>query len=150
MLPEPGNLRRRFICMEFYIDKGAAMIDSTFNPLLRQYKSQEVPQANVAELRQKLIALKVWPEAGDAFLALLPVSRWNSPPVTEEDNHWLHLVVRDALSGHDIGADYPAFFQKLITNPNLRQAFMAELESQEARATNNRNGHMGGSGILKQ
>lgn len=105
------------------------MMDSAFNPILRQSKHNEPPKAaEVAELRQKLLTLNVWPEAGDEFLALLPVSRWHSPPPTDEDNEWLLLVARDALKGIDIGAYYPAFFQKLITNHHLRQAFLHELE----------------------
>ncbi|NHZ72597.1 MAG: hypothetical protein GWP17_05900, partial [Aquificales bacterium] len=72
----------------------------------------------------------VWPEAGDEFLALLPVSRWHAPPLTDDDNEWLLIVARDALRGLDIGSNYPAFFQKLITNPKLRQVFMDELNRQ--------------------
>jgi hypothetical protein len=44
------------------------------------------------------------------------------------------------LKGCDIGANYPAFFQKLITNPYLRQAFLDALD----HVPHN------GNGILKQ
>ncbi len=106
------------------------MINSVLNPILRPSRYNEPEKADVAELRQKLISLNVWPEAGDEFLALLPVSRWHSPPLTDEDGQWLKIVVRDALKGLDIGANFPAFFQKLITNSQLRHAFLEELEQQ--------------------
>ncbi len=121
------------------------IIDSRINPVYRPARHNDSPKADIADLRLKLLALHVWPEAGDEFLALLPVSRWNSPPLTEEDNEWLLIVAQDAVKGVDIGANYPAFFQKLITNANLRQAFLDELERRSL------NGHGGpANGILKQ
>jgi hypothetical protein len=121
------------------------IIDSRINPVFRPARYNDSAKAEVAELRSRLLALRVWPEAGDEFLALLPVSRWNSPPLTEEDNQWLLMVAQDALRGVDIGANYPAFFQKLITNANLRQAFLDELERRS------QNGYSGpANGILKQ
>ncbi|MBK8987458.1 MAG: hypothetical protein IPM39_15505 [Chloroflexi bacterium] len=98
----------------------------------------------MADLRQKLLALNVWPEAGDEFLALLPGSRWHAPALTDEDAEWLLIVVQAVLKGVDIGANYPAFFQKLITNQNLRQAFLDELQMRSNGYSAN------GNGLLKQ
>ncbi len=118
------------------------IMDTVLNPMFR-YSSPvaHLNDANhhedLAVLRERLLGLDVWPEAGDEFLALLPVSRWYAPPLNDEDNEWLLIVARDALRGLDIGANYPAFFQKLITNGNLRQAFLSELDRQ---ALSNGNG----------
>jgi len=108
-------------------------MDTVLNPMFRQQSTVTETATNdddLSTLRERLLGLNVWPEAGDEFLALLPVSRWDAPPLTDEDNEWLLIVARDALRGLDIGANYPAFFQKLITNPKLRQAFMDELDRQ--------------------
>lgn len=116
------------------------IMDTVLNPMFRQKSAITEPSANdgdLSALRERLLGLNVWPEAGDEFLALLPVSRWDAPPLTDEDNEWLLIVARDALRGLDIGSNYPAFFQKLITNPKLRQAFMDEIDRQ---AISNRNG----------
>ena len=50
------------------------------------------------------------------------------PAAIITDNEWLPLVVRDSLQGVDIGFQYPAFFQKLLTNPRLRRLFLSEIE----------------------
>lgn len=111
------------------------IMDTVLNPMFRHSPTAEnIAEANhnnnLAVLRERLIGLNVWPDAGDEFLALLPVSRWHAPPLNDEDNEWLLIVARDTLRGLDIGANYPAFFQKLITNANLRQAFLSELDRQ--------------------
>ena len=116
------------------------IMDTVLNPMFRQKSAITEPSANdgdLSALRERLLGLNVWPEAGDEFLALLPVSRWDAPPLTDEDNEWLLIVARDSLRGLDIGSNYPAFFQKLITNPKLRKAFMDEIDRQ---AISNRNG----------
>lgn len=104
------------------------IMDVRANPTLQPARHKEMLKTEVADLRQRLLALGVWPEAGDQFLAMLPGSRWHSPPLIEEDKQWLLTVAQAALKGQDIGANYPAFFQKLITNAGLRQAFMEELD----------------------
>ena len=38
-------------------------------------------------------------------------------------------MVEDSLKGVDIGANYPAFFQKLLASNDLRQAFLAMLDA---------------------
>ena len=109
------------------------IMNTVLNPMFRQPSTITEPSVNdngLVALRERLLGLNVWPEAGDEFLALLPVSRWDAPPITEEDNEWLLIVARDSLRGLDIGSNYPSFFQKLITNPKLRQAFMDELDHQ--------------------
>jgi hypothetical protein len=60
----------------------------------------------------------------------MPQSRWHPLPVTEADYEWLPKVIDASLRGNDIGCHYPAFFQKLLTNPNLRKMFLDELELQ--------------------
>ncbi len=117
--------------------------NTVLSPMFRQSQTghTNASDKDLAALRERLLGLNVWPEAGDEFLALLPVSRWNAPPLNDEDNEWLLIVVRDALRGLDIGSNYPAFFQKLITNTNLRQAFLNELDRQ---ALSN------GSGVLNK
>ncbi len=108
------------------------IVETILNPMFRPSKNDDVSptDGDLTTLRERLLSLNVWPEAGDEFLALLPVSRWHAPPLTEEDNEWLIIVARDALRGLDLGSNYPAFFQKLITNPKLRQAFLEELDRQ--------------------
>ena len=82
---------------------------------------------DVEGLRRCLIQLNAWPEAGDAFLSLIPKARWEAPPLTERDQEWLPVVVRDALEGRDLGACHPNFFQKLLTNEQLRRTFLDRL-----------------------
>ena len=109
------------------------IMNTVLNPMFRQPSTITEASTNdsgLVALRERLLGLNVWPEAGDEFLALLPVSRWDAPPITDEDNEWLLIVARDSLRGLDIGYNYPAFFQKLITNPKLRQAFLHELDHQ--------------------
>ncbi len=97
-------------------------------PSQSQRRTIESPQEGITRLRQRLVQLKVWPAAGDQFLALMPHSRWHSPPLTEMDDQWLPRVVKDVLNGVDIGANYPAFFQKLLTSAALRQSFLNALD----------------------
>lgn len=89
-----------------------------------------IPEDGIVKLRQRLIQLKVWPDGGDKFLALMPHSGWHSPPLTEADIKWLPKVVEDAAKGIDIGANYPAFFQKLLVSDTLRQSFLNALDAQ--------------------
>ena len=86
-------------------------------------------QHSLEQLRERLVALDVWPAGGDDFLTLLPYSRWDAPPPTDEDYKWVHRVVEDAHNGEDIGATYPSFFQKLMMSHELRQHFIKALES---------------------
>lgn len=87
----------------------------------------QILYAELSILRKHLIQLNAWPESGDKLLDLIPFSRWDSLPLAESDFSWLPSVVKDAVKGKDIGAQYPAFFQKLLTNNELRKAFLSEL-----------------------
>jgi len=97
---------------------------------LFNHSSQQTQQLepDVSALRQRLLQLEAWPAAGDIFLNLLPKSPAEDQPVTEADNQWLSKVLDDTLQGVDIGQRYPSFFQKLILNGLLRQAFLHELD----------------------
>ncbi|MCA9971868.1 MAG: hypothetical protein KC425_16710 [Anaerolineales bacterium] len=101
---------------------------SKLNMLAIELKSRNVEvQAEILKLRDRLKQLNAWPEAGDEFLALMPHASWYSPKPTESDFQILTRVARDVLRGHDIGAQYPAFFQKLLSHHTLRQQFLDAL-----------------------
>ena len=85
-------------------------------------------QPEILKLRDHLIRYRAWPEAGDQFLALMPHTSWHSPDPNPTDYQLLPQVAADVMAGTDIGARYPAFFQKLLTHPSLRKRFVAELE----------------------
>jgi len=93
----------------------------------------QILHTEIAVLRRVLIEANAWPEAGDMLLDLMPLSRWDSLPVSESDFSWLPSVVEQALNGKDIGAQYPAIFQKLLTNDELRQAFLSKLAKKRDR-----------------
>ena len=78
------------------------------------------------DLQKHLKQLSSWPAAGDEFLALVPKTD-NPAPVTAKENEWLQQVIEACMAGTDIGFRYPAFFQKLLINSTLRQAFMEQL-----------------------
>jgi hypothetical protein len=89
-------------------------------------------QPEVATLRHRLKQLNVWPDAGDQFLMLLAQTRAQTDVPSPADNEWLSRVANDALNSCDIGARYPAFFQKLLRCPPLVEAFIDELDRQDA------------------
>ncbi len=91
-------------------------------------ESDKQQKSDMMTLRNRLKDLQAWPAAGDDLLNLVPDFNWHPLPLTESDNEWLPLVVRDSLRGVDIGFQYPAFFQKLLTNPRLRRLFLNEIE----------------------
>ena len=92
----------------------------------REVKAVENHES-IGQLREQLIRLKAWPEAGDQFLSLIPPSNWQTAPPTEADREWLPIVVSDVLAGKDIGENHPAFFQRLLMNPQLRIQFIEAL-----------------------
>ncbi len=55
---------------------------------------------------------------------------------TLEDEEMLSLIVEEASQGIDISKRYPSFYQKLLSNPDLRQAFLDILESIEDEEEN--------------
>ncbi len=48
------------------------------------------------------------------------------------ESDMLSLIVSGTLSGEDVSRRYPAFYQKLLENADLRQAFLDALEAVEA------------------
>jgi hypothetical protein len=103
---------------------GTTIANSGFD-ILQMEKQQK---NDLISLRNCLHDLHAWPAAGDDLLNLVPEFNWHSLPLTESDNEWLPLVVQDSLKGVDIGFQYPAFFQKLLTNPRLRLIFLTALD----------------------
>ena len=95
------------------------------------FKLSSQLQPEVATLRMRLKQLDVWPAAGDQFLTLLAQTRIQPDKFRPNDREWITLVAQDALHSCDIGARYPAFFQKLLRCPDLLEAFLAELDQQE-------------------
>ena len=93
----------------------------------KQQSKSEPDDEGITVLRHQLKLLGVWPDAADQFLALMPHSRWQNSPLVEADYQWVPQVVEDSLQGIDIGANYPAFFQKLLANGELRQSFLSAL-----------------------
>ena len=83
------------------------------------------------DLQKHLKQLNSWPVAGDQFLTLLPKSD-NPEPLTDKENEWLDQVVNASMQGTDIGFRYPSFFQKLLMNSTLRQAFLDSLKQEMA------------------
>lgn len=94
-----------------------------------------VEDEGIFALRQRLKQLGVWPDAADQILALMSHSRWQSPPLLESDYQWLPKVVEDSLQGTDIGANYPAFFQKLLASEDLRRTFLRALDDRSGMAS---------------
>ncbi len=100
-----------------------AVLTSTQN----QQSKLVLDDEGIVVLRQQFKQLGVWPDAADQLLALMPHSRWQNAPVVAADYDWVTRVIEDSLKGVDIGANYPAFFQKLLTNSELRQFFLDRL-----------------------
>ena len=88
-------------------------------------------QPEIAVLRTRLKELNVWPAAGDQFLLMLAQTRLQPDKSTPNDQEWIVQVAQDALLSCDIGARYPAFFQKLLRCPDLLEAFLVELDQQQ-------------------
>ncbi len=78
-------------------------------------------------LRQMLKQFSAWPVAGDDFLSLMSQSNWSAPQPTPQDYDLLLNVADNVIGGMDIGAQYPAFFQKLLAHPSFRREFLATL-----------------------
>ncbi|MCB9423048.1 MAG: hypothetical protein H6667_24825 [Ardenticatenaceae bacterium] len=107
-----------------------AVLTSTQN----QQSKLILDDEGIVVLRQQFKQLGVWPDAADQFLALIPHSRWQNAPLVDTDYQWVPRVVEDSLRGVDIGANYPAFFQKLLTNSELRQFFLNRLGERLSQA----------------
>jgi hypothetical protein len=109
---------------KIFMSTGVTMVSNGFDVL----QSDKQQKNDLIALRNRLHELRAWPAAGDDLLNLVPEFYWHSLPLTESDNEWLPLVVQDSIKGVDIGFQYPAFFQKLLTNPRLRRLFLSELD----------------------
>lgn len=77
-----------------------------------------------------------WPEEADHLLA-----HWNQLPQPgstsdQENETLLSLAVDDALKGVDISIRYPAFFQQMLVDQDLQQAFLDTLDALEKHADN--------------
>jgi hypothetical protein len=93
-----------------------------------QTMTQHYPtNPEIVRLQETLKQLDAWPDAGDQFLALMPQSSWYAPQPSSDDHQLVPVVVEKAMNGSDIGAQYPAFFQKLLAHAGLRQDFLAAL-----------------------
>lgn len=81
----------------------------------------------VQALRNELVQLNAWPEAGDTFLELLAKAQGYGVTLVPSDFEWLPKVVDSVYNGEDIGQRYPSIFQKLLTYPDLREKFLQSL-----------------------
>lgn len=80
-------------------------------------------QKQLAEYRQRATEFEQWPQTADSLMTLF--TQPAQPPGSDErDDHMLSLIVSDALSGIDIAQRYPSFYQKMMGNPWLFQAFL--------------------------
>lgn len=88
-------------------------------------------KSQLADLRKQL---EEWPPTADQLLHHLTEPE---QPITVEEEDMLSLVVNDALQGVDIIKQYPAFYQKLLTNDELRQTFLDALDLLEKSQSGN-------------
>jgi len=102
---------------------------TTQDTFSRQAEGQHLPDDDLLVLQQYLKRLRVWPEAGDAFLELLPQLNERTGLLSHSDYEWIPQVTQDCICGVDIGSRYPAFFQKLLISPGLRKAFLKTLKN---------------------
>lgn len=56
-------------------------------------------------------------------------------PTLDMDHDMLSLIVSGTLHAEDVASRYPAFYQKLLENAELREAFLDALQSVEAERT---------------
>lgn len=92
----------------------------------RKQKSQQEPSLEQIWLKIEAVQMKLqtsgeWPAEADRLLELVIDS---SPPILDEDEKMLSLVVDDVLKGIDIRTRYPAFFNKLMADSALQEAFL--------------------------
>lgn len=85
----------------------------------------------LAMLRAALAQPDQWPEQADRLLAQLTQLTPDAAGPGHEDDALLSLAIDDALNGLDISVRYPAFFQQLLADADLRQAFLEALEALE-------------------
>src|SRR5688500_1184411 len=92
---------------------------------------QTDPSESADWVREKLAALRAnlekgegWPASADRLLDDLRAAGQEPEPLTDEDMALVSLVLGDALLGVDVAARYPRFFEKLLANEGLRDAFL--------------------------
>jgi hypothetical protein len=85
----------------------------------------------LAALREQLEVAEEWPSTADHLLQHITEP---GQTITTGDEDMLSLVVDDALKGVDITSQYPAFYQKLLADAELRQAFLDALDLLERSA----------------
>lgn len=81
----------------------------------------------LAALRTQLEQTGRLPETAEELLRQLLPSNQLPPVATEEDFEMLSLIISDTLQGVDIPTRYPSFYNKLLTNSELREAFLDAL-----------------------
>lgn len=87
-------------------------------------------EQKLAFYRAQLENTDHWPEK--VVVLLHQVSRKTHTPLTERDQEVLSLVIHDALQGLDIQKQYPAFYQRLVHESHLREAFLDILAMAQA------------------
>ena len=97
-------------------------------PTTDQLAQQSISHSELDELRTHLIQLGAWPEAGDQYLSLVTHTLWDRISTQTKDFQWIPKVAEDVFNGVDIGLQYPSFFQKLLANSELREAFVKKLK----------------------
>jgi hypothetical protein len=92
---------------------------------------QTDPSESADWVREKLAALRAnlekgegWPASADRLLDDLRAAGQEPEPLTDEDMALVSLVLGDALLGVDVAVRYPRFFEKLLANEGLRDAFL--------------------------
>lgn len=100
------------------------------------------PSESAEWVREKLAALRAtlevggaWPESADQLLDDVWAAGGEPEPLSDEDMAMVSLVIGDALQGVDVAKAYPRFFEKLLTNVGLREAFLEGLISLEETET---------------
>jgi hypothetical protein len=88
------------------------------------------PRGSADWVREKIAALRAmleageWPATADRLLDDLRAAGEEPAALTDEDMAMLSLVLGDALQGVDVATRYPRFFEKLLANEGLREAFL--------------------------
>src|SRR5512140_2821535 len=96
--------------------------------------SPNEPFDDLAALKARLAQPDSWPEGANRLLANLDQSQSSTVEPDSKSDDLLSLVVNDALRGVDISARYPAFYQQMLVDPDLQQAFLDALSILEQPA----------------
>jgi hypothetical protein len=88
-------------------------------------------QEKIAAWRLRFELDGKWPESVDQLLNHIAQFDSQQPFLTGEDEEMLSLVVSSAIQGEDIAVQFPAYYQKLLAHPDLRESFLVALEMME-------------------